>query len=266
MRQRSAWLIAAFGATALAVATSCGDVPTLENGIAYISPIVLPAPAVAVGDSLRDSLGVAAPLRVIAYDRNDAELSGVVASFLPASLPIPVMVADDGTVTASDTVSTTQSVQVLARIGDRLQTPPATLLVVPQPDSIARTSPEITTTAALPALDTLRVVVTGLNVRHERVNVQGILVRYRITGVFGPSATTATTILTADGGIVVRPDSLFAVDTTDASGAAARTLVVAGSGVDSVVVFARARALNGARLTGDSVHFVLRVVPTPATP
>jgi len=49
------------------------------------------------------------------------------------------------------------------------------------------------------------------------------------------------------------------VDTTDQSGAVSRTLVVAGTGIDSVVVFARARSLNGMRLRGDSLHFVLRV-------
>lgn len=244
--------VASFGAL------SCGDVPTLDNGIAYISTIVLPAPAVAAGDQLRDSLGNVAPLRVIAYDRNNAEIPGVTASFLPTSVPVPITIGEDGVVTASDTVSTVQTVLLVARVGDKLQTTTASLLVVSQPDSIARSVPEIKS-AALPVLDTLGVAVSGVNSRGTRVAVPGIIVRYLIAGVYGTDVTSGTAVLTLDGKTVSRPDSLFAVDTTDQSGAVSRTLVVAGTGIDSVVVFARARSLNGMRLRGDSLHFVLRV-------
>ena len=100
-------------------------------------------------------------------------------------------------------------------------------------------------------------IVTGLNVHGVRVPVPGIIVRYRIARVYGAGAASATALLTLDGRTVSRPDSLAAVDTTDASGIASRTLVVAGKDVDSVVVFVRARSLRGTVLKGDSLHFVL---------
>jgi hypothetical protein len=244
-------------AIAVAGAFACGDVPTLDDGIAYISPIILPSPAVAAGDTLRDSLGNAAPLRVMAFDQQDAALPDPVATFLPTSVPAPISISEDGIVTASDTVSAAQTVQLVARVGARLQTTTASLFVVSQPDSIAQSSAEVFETA-LPALDTLRVKVTGLNSRNTRVAVRGIIVTYRIA-VYGPAPESGTAMLTLDGRTISRPDSLAAVDTTDQEGVAERTLVVAGTGIDSVVVFARARSLKNMPLRGDSVHFVLRV-------
>ena len=246
------------GALVVAGAMACGEVPTLDQGIAYISPIILPAPAVAIGDTLRDSLGTVAPLRIEAYGRNDEKLPAPQATFLPTILPSTVSIDANGILTASDSVSAVRTVLLVGRVGGKLQTTRASLLVVPQPDSIERTSPEVRS-APLPGLDTLRVSVTGV-LAATRVPVPGIIVRYRVTRVFGSGAASASTVLTMDGGTVSRPDSLVAVDTTDASGAASRTLIV-GPGVDSVVVFAHARSLRGVPLAGDSVRFVLRAAP-----
>ena len=256
MRTRALLLAVAITATTL----SCGDVPTLDEGIAYISPIILPAPAVAIGDTLRDSLGVAAPLRIEAFGRNDERLPDPASTFLPTIVPSSISIGTDGIVTASDTVTTVQTVQIVGRVGGRLQTTTASLFVVPQPDSLGRTSPEVVT-RSLPAIDTLSVKVTGLNRGSMRVPVRGITVRYRITGVFGTGAESASVILTLDGRTVSRPDSLAAVATTDESGLATRMLVVAGTNVDSVVVVVRARSLRNVPLKGDSLRFVLRTAP-----
>jgi hypothetical protein len=150
-----------------------------------------------------------------------------------------------------------KTVQIIGRVGSKLQTMAVSLLVVPQPDSLARSSDSLKT-AALPVSDTLRVTVTGLNSTKSRVAVPGILVHYHIAGVYGPGRDSATAVLTLDGGTLSRPDSQAAVDTTDASGLASRTLVVAGTNVDSVVVYVRARSLRGEPLRGDSLRFILR--------
>jgi hypothetical protein len=243
-----------------AAALACGDVPTLDQGIAYISPVILPAPAVAVGDQLRDSLGNVAPLRIEAFDRNDEQLSDPQATFLPTVVPSPISISEDGIVTASDTVSTVKTVQIVGRVGSKLQTTVVSLLVVPQPDSLGRTSDSLKT-ATLPASDTMRVTVTGLNSAGTRVAVPGVIVRYHIADVYGTGAESATAVLTLDGGALSRPDARMAVDTTDASGLASRTLVVAGTNVDSVVVYVRARSLRGVPLRGDSLRFILRPAP-----
>lgn len=252
----------ALGAIAVATTLSCGEVPTLDEGIAYISPIILPAPAVAIGDQLRDSLGNVTPLRVEAFGRNDEQLPDPAATYLTTVLPSSVSIGEDGVVSAADTVSAVQTVQLVARVGSRLQTTPTSLLVVPQPDSLGRASAEATV-QSLPAIDTMRVSVSGVNRAGTRVVVPGIIVHYRIARVYGAGATTATAILTLDGRTVSRPDSTASADTTDASGAASRTLVVAGTNVDSVEVFVRARSLAGVPLKGDSLRFVLRTTTTP---
>lgn len=239
--------------TALLATGSCGDVPTLENGIAYVSPVLLPSPAVASLDQLRDSLGRPAPLRVIAYDRDGAEVPGVAATFLPTSLPSLITIDANGFVTAADTVGT---VQIVARIGDRLQTTVASLLIVPQPTSFAGASRA--DTVSLPALDTLTVTVRGIR-RGAQTAIPGIIVRFRVDSVAGPSPASASAVLAADGGVVARPDSTASVDTTNSSGVASRTLVVSGSGVDRVYVSARARNLRGEPIPGSPAAFVLQV-------
>ena len=116
------------GATALAVA--CGEVSTLENGIAYYTPVQLPLPTVALGDTLRDSLGVARPLRIQAFTRDSQEVTGLSVFFLPTTLPSLVKIdSATGYVVANDTA--TGTVQIVGRIGERLQTRGARLHVVP---------------------------------------------------------------------------------------------------------------------------------------
>ena len=250
-------LTALVGVSAAAMTLSCGEVPTLDEGIAYISPIILPAPAVAIDDTLRDSLGVATPLTIEAFGRDDERLPDPQATFLTTVLPSPIAISAGGIVTASDTVSAVQTVQIVGRVGNKLQTTTASLLVVPQPDSLGYSSDAVKTDS-LPTIDTLRVTVTGLNRDSVRVAVPGIIVHYRIAAIYVTGEGTATALLTLDGRTVSRPDSLAAVDTTDASGLASRALVAAGTNVDSVVVVVRARSLRNVPLRGDSLRFVLR--------
>ena len=46
---------------------SCTEVPVPEGGVASISNVRRPSPALVVGDTMRDSTGVVAPLQVIAF-------------------------------------------------------------------------------------------------------------------------------------------------------------------------------------------------------
>lgn len=244
---------------AVAAASSCGDVPTLAGGIAYIT-FTLPSPAVGVSDVLRDSLGNPAPLRIRAFDPSGAEVPVASAAWISTPVPVGngVTIDANGLVKAADT---TASVQVVGRIGDQLQTTPATLLVVPQPDSIAATAPSDTiNTSTLPALDTMRITVTGLY-KGARTLVQGVIVRYRIEGVF-PASAPGYAVLTNAAGVVPRPDSTIVVDTTkNSTGGSSAVLVASGSALDSVVVRVRASRFNGRPLGGSPIRFVLRRRP-----
>jgi hypothetical protein len=241
------------------IALSCGEVPTLGDGIAYITPVVLPSPAVAAGDTLRDSLGVATPLRVRAFGRDSQEITGLTVTFLPTALPSLVTIDANGYLVAKrDTVS---SVQLVGRIGDRLQTSVATLLLVPQPLSIARPAgAQLDDSAfALPALKALPVTVTGIS-RGLSAPVNGIIVRYRIDSLVPANLPKGSAILTNPTGGSLRPDSTIAVDTTKGAGNATRNvLVLAGTGVQRVFISASARRLSGAPLQGSPVSLVLDI-------
>ena len=258
MRRRS--YVAVLGAVlgTAVVAVSCGEVPTLENGIAYITPVVLPSPAVAAGDTLRDSLGVAAPLRVRAFGRDSQEITGLPVTFVPTALPADVTIDTNGYLVARDTV---RSVQLVGRIGDRLQTSVATLLIVPQPLSLGRPAgAEAGDTAlSLPALKPLPVTVTGIY-RSLSTPVNGIIVRYRIDSLVPAAGPLGRATLTNATGVSQRPDSTIAADTTKSAGNASRNvLVLAGSGVERVFISASARRLDGAPLQGSPISFVLDV-------
>jgi hypothetical protein len=251
------------GAVAIAACTlSCGEVPTLQDGVAYITPVQLPLPAVAAGDTLRDSLGRATPLRVQAFDRDGQEITGLATTFLPTSLPSVVTIDASGYVVARDTVGT---VQIVGRVGDRLQTTPTTLLVVPAPVSISRVAGDELgdTLLALPALRALPVRVAGI-FRGAATGVDGILVRYRIDSL-RPAGPTGRAILLNASGFPLRPDSTIAVDTTKSGGTATRSVLVqAGAGVDTVFVSASARRLrDGGPLDGSPVRFIVAVRRQP---
>ena len=254
MAARLAAAMVALGAAAYA----CGEVPTLPDNIAFISPVLLPAPAVAVGDKLRDSTGTVAPLRIVAFDVKGDTIRGVTASFIVTSLPADsgVTIDANGIVTA---LGAAKSVQIVGRIGDRLQTPPITLDVVQPADSIM--AGIFVDTASLPVLKALPVSVTGVPAGGgPRAGVKGIIVRYRIVAKYGNAPDSARAVLTNSAGALSRPDSTAAVDTSDASGMAGRTtLVVSGGGVDSIEVRASALSLKGVALKGSPVRLLVRI-------
>lgn len=243
------------------VALGCGDVPTLQDGVAYISAIELPLPAVAAGDTLRDSLGRVAPLRVRAFGRDSQEITGLEVSFLPTVLPAGVTIDGNGILVARDTVG---SVQIVGRVGDRLQTTIATLQIVPDPTKIARPDGYQAgdTSLALPALRPIPVTVTGVY-RGATTTVNGIIVRYRIDSLRPRSLPSGTAILANAAGAALRPDSTIAVDTTKSGGTASRSVLIrAGGGVQSVFVSVSARRLrDGTPLAGSPVRVVVSVKP-----
>jgi hypothetical protein len=259
-RARSAWALAL--GTAVVAAVSCGEVPTLANDVAYITPVLLPLPTVAAGDTLRDSLGRATPLKVRAFGRDGQEILGLATTFLPTALPADVTIDADGYLVARDTVS---SVQLVGRVGDQLQTTVATLLIVPEPSAIVRPAADLAgdTVLTIP-VRALPVTVTGVY-RGTATPVNGIIVRYRVDSLHPSSIPSGRAVLTNAAGNVSRPDSLVAADTTDASGSASRTVIVlAGSGVDTVFVSASAQRLrDGAPVGGSPVRFTVAVRRTP---
>jgi hypothetical protein len=240
----------------IGVGVGCGEVPTLDEGIAYYTTVELPLPAVAAGDTLRDATGRAAPLRVRAFTRDSQEVSGLTVTFLPTRLPSNVTIDANGILVAQDTV---RSVDLVGQINGRLQTSVVTLLIVPEPASVTRSDNVLGDTAyAVPALRALPVTVTSLY-RGQVAPVNGIIVRYRIDSLRPSSAQPGSAVLTNSSGAILRPDSTSAVDTTKSAGNATRSVLVrAGTGIDTVFISASARHLRDAtQLTGSPVRFIL---------
>jgi hypothetical protein len=256
MRRLAAALLVLGGAATL----SCGDVPTGPNGIAFYTPVLLPLPAVAAGDTLRDSLGHAAPLRVLAFSRDSQEITGLTVTFVPVLIPADFTVDANGFLVARDTL---RSVQIVGRIGDALQTSVVTLQIVPEPSVITRTE-DATADTAISVLTPkpLPVAITG-TFKGVTTPVNGIIVHYTIDSLLPRGLPSGSAILTTPTGTSLRPDSTTAVDTTKTAGNSTRTvLVLAGSPVARVFVSIRANHLHdGSPLTGSPVRFELAVKP-----
>jgi hypothetical protein len=246
---------------ALAVAMlSCGEVPTLPDGIAYISTIILPAPAVALGDTMRDATGKATPLRIDAFGQ-DGEPIPVDPTYVVTTVP-----GKSATVTAVGFVigDSLRSVRVVGRVGDRLQTPAATFDVVRQPDSIAAT---VATKIVLGPVSEGEVfsisspltVLVSSGATAIRSAIRGIIVQYAVTRIFPASAAIpdTTIVLIDDANRFALPTGRLSVDTTDAQGQASRRLRAPPFGYDSVEVEATARNLKGIPLKGSPVRFII---------
>jgi hypothetical protein len=258
-------LLGAFGVSvALGAALSCGEVPTLPDGVAYISGVVSPSLAVAAGDTLRDSTGRVAPLRVDAFDRDGKLLSGIAVRFLVTSLDTGVRI-DDAThrLVASDSV---RPVRLLGQVIDRLQTPEFTVQVVPQPDSLqahaANDSIKGDPTFGAVVSSPLEVTVSGLR-KGTRVAVPYIVVRYEITRVVlrpgGESQPDSVIALLDDNRRFNLRTPRVSVDTTATSplGVASRRVRTSIDAFDSVYVTVTATDLKGRPLKGDSTTFAL---------
>lgn len=264
---RAATLV--LGAAAIAVA--CGDIPTFPAGITFITPIVAPSPSVAYGDTLRDSLGRAAPLRVFAFGRDTTDtIRTVTVRYLLTTIDTAAgartTIDRDGILVADSILRT---LRIVAQVTDgtsnspfRLQTNELTIDIVPRADSIARTtSTEIA--GVLPLVAPLSVTVTGVGPAGRGV-VSGIRVRYRIVQAFPAVALAGRYYLTDDAGNVLRPDSTVALDTTNAAGVASRSFVGlaaldGGANADSVLVQAEAASQANVPLRGSRVRFVVKL-------
>jgi hypothetical protein len=251
------------GAALLVAAFACGEVPTFPEGVAYISSVILPAPAVALGDTLRDSTGKAAPIRVFGIDSDGDTVTTITPVFVVTTVPGPSVTLTAENFVIGDSV---RPVQIVGQVGSRLQTPVATLDVVRQPDSIAATGATSARFPAPTATDVTSTVALGVNVTNPpvgttilRAGVKSIIVRYAVTRVFPAAATIpdTTLVLLDDAGRFLLPTGRTTVDTTDASGNASRRIRAIPLGFDSVEISASANDLRGVPLKGSPIRFVV---------
>jgi len=242
------------------VALACGDVPTLTDGIAYISPVILPSPAVAFDDTLRNSVGEVAPLRVFAIDNSGDTIQGVTAEFIVTTVPGPSVSILPNDLVFGDSLRTAS---IVARVGTRLQTPPVLLDVVNQPDSMAASTATTTSFPEPSAGATTSSVPLSVSVTSKaggtRTGVRSIIVRYAVTDIYPLGSTVADTsiVLVDDQNRFIGPTGLAAVDTTDVAGTASRSVRAVPFGFDSVAITVSANNLKGVPLPGGPIRFVV---------
>jgi hypothetical protein len=250
------------GAVLVVIGLACGEVPTLPFGIAYISPVILPSPAVALNDTLRDSVGVVTPLKIYGIDNAGDTVPTITPVFVVTTVPGKSVHLTPTNLAIGDSIRTAQ---IVGQVGTRLQTPPAALDVVRQPDSISATS---STTARFPAPSTGAVTSTvplGVSVTSPptgttaRAGVKSIIVGYTVTRIFPATASIpdTTLVLVDDAGRFQLPTGRSSSDTTDVSGNASRQIRAIPLGFDSVEISVRASNLRGVPLKGSPIRFVV---------
>lgn len=241
-------------AAACLAGVACSDIDTGPSVAASLEFTALPFPAVVAGDTLRDTSGVAAPLRALVFNSDNEPI-----------LDAPVRYAALDAVVAVDSVTgmvvagaaTDTAARIVASIGG-IQSAPVRLSVVPRPDSLAASG----------TIDTLRYSVTD-----STQNVSGDLAARVLHRAAGSSVPVRDWLVTfalerpADSTRArIEGDNLrrSTLDTTSSSGVAARKVRFLPAGLtsprDSIVVLARAR-YRGAQLAGSPVRLVLRVEP-----
>ena len=260
--RRVAWIAApcVVACVVAACVAACTEVNTAPDHVAALEFSTLASPAVVAGDSLRDTLGVAAALRAVVLNaRGDTIAAPSVQYF---SLDSGVTVVPGGYLVAQRRDG---SVRLVASAG-AIQSPPLTLLIARHPDSVVasgRTRDTITyvLAGAQNIGNALGVKVATTDTTGGITGTQGWMVSYQAFFHGAPVAPTDTTVVTilGDGA------GASAVDTTDASGNASRRVYLRPAGltqalVDSAVVLATVR-YRGVPLRGSPVRFVVLFRP-----
>ena len=231
---RGAWRVARGVAVVIACA-ACREVPAPEGGVNSISRLLLPAPGLVVGDTLRDSLGVAAPLDVIAYGVDNEPLDPQPErSFVVLDTTAHL---EGGRFLVGDLAGMTA--RVVGIVGS-LQTLPASVKVTLAPDTIVaadsivhRVSYDFTAPPDTIAQATLNVTVRN---RAADAGVEAVIVHYTIDRA-PPSINESPSVVLLNG------SALSTRDTTESNGRASRVarLRLAALGafeVDTVIVSA----------------------------
>jgi hypothetical protein len=188
---------------------SCTEVPSPDGGVVSISNILRPSPGLVVGDTMRDSTGVVAPLRVVAYGIDDAPLS---------PQPTVTFIALDTTAHLADALligDRAGTVRVVGIVGS-VQTRPDEIPVTLRPDTVVLSDSTVHHVRHTVATDTVvNSAELGVFVQHLLPTVSGVqavVVKYTITKAPAGASTPTAVLLNAS--------RLSDRDTTDFAGKA----------------------------------------------
>lgn len=238
---------------AAAIVLACTEIPTGADDVLSFRLNPLPSPSVVVGDTLRDSAGIVAPLTITAFNYSGDVIEGAAARFRATDARVRV---DSVTgIVVGDSVSDTPSriLAILDGFNAIINMP-----VVLRPDTVIEANARDSLGYSL--TDTAANVSNPMGVRvlHGLTTTDSAVASYRVTFQITAPGDTALARLVTDAG--VRSN----VDTTDASGGANRKIRIDVSRltapVDSVIVLANVR-YRGQHVRGSPVRLVLKLKP-----
>jgi hypothetical protein len=265
MRVVSMRMIAPLAVAVAAVAGSCTEISTNASAVTAIEFDSLPFPAVVTGDTLRDTLGKAAPLAARAFNASGAILPSPTITYL--ALDSGVTISSTGIVTAQ---ARNGLVRIIASVPG-LQSTQQTLIIARRPDSVVATAPLADTlfyvvpdNAGSNVTTTLGLKVATADTAGGIAGTQGWLVTYQLLYHGRALAVTDTTIASLWNAAGIA--SL--TDTTTPDGTVAPRLRVRSTLLptltESVTVVANVR-YRGAPVRGSPVIYLVQLRPKPPT-
>jgi hypothetical protein len=259
VKTRGAWV-----ACILTTLVACIDLSTDPDEIVAIEFGDFPWPSLVAGDTFRNELGVASPLKARLFNTEGDEVAGAPVEFLSRDTTVTItpagfLIADTGVSGAVRVFASGPGVQSIVR----------SVEIVRRPDSLALNG-------TLP--DTLKWVIIDNAATNTTADIQVRLLSYSddSTETFGVGSWVVSYRLEFQGAAVQPGDTTrvflvndngihSVVDTTNPQGIAGRRVrLKAGASipteVDSVIVFAEAK-YRGVPVKDAPIRMVLRIRP-----
>ena len=238
---------------ASAILLACTEIPTGTDDVLSFQLNALASPSVVVGDTLRDSTGVVAPLTVTAFNYDNEVVEEVPARFraLDARVRVDsvtgVIIGDTVSTTASRILATFQGFTAFLSVPVTLR--PDTIVAANDRDSLSYSLTDTTVNVSNPL---------GVRVLHGLATADSSVQFYRVAFEVVSPADTALARLVNDSRV------RSSVDTTSNDGIASRRLRIDVSRLtaaqDSVVVRAHVR-YRGQHVRGSPMRLVLKLRP-----
>jgi hypothetical protein len=231
--------------------SACTDIPTSDNAVLAIEIDTLPAPAVVLNDTLRDSTGKASPIsaRIFNFKGNLVTTAAVRFHALDRGVKVDSLT---GFITG-DSVRTTPA-RIVVSVGS-LQAIQS-LLVTLRPDTVFGVNARDSLAYSL--LDSTKNVSNALSIRvlHSLTSADSAVNAYVVSFAIISPTDTLLAKLVNDANVPSRSD------TTDESGTASRKIrlnpVRLTTLTDSIIVNATVK-YRGAQVRGSPVRLVLKV-------
>lgn len=245
--------VIAIAAAALVGFSSCTEIPTSESAVLSLTFDSLPAPAVVLGDTLRDTTGRAAPVSATVYNFQGNVVTNPPLRFQALDRGIRVdsiagfIIGDSLRETPARIAITVDGLQATRLVDVTLR--PDTVIAVNERDSLLYSLVDTTKNFSPPL---------AVRVHHSLTSLDSVVKSYIVSFAIASPPDTLLAMLVNDAGKSSR------VDTTDTSGQASRRIRLTPARLtaltDSIIVQATVK-YRGVPVKGSPARIVLKVKP-----